>query len=222
MVFRDKFASCVNCGVTLEEAGLAERRFLKCADCGGAWVSHQALERMFVAMRWDARVEIWSAADYRAATGDAALVFSVTEEGVKVGETRVDSPVIKIGRLSSSHVRLDDPSVSRMHAVVELTDEDGIHIIDLGSATGTMVNGVKVNKAALKDGDVLTIGSFSLVVSTLSHGSSDGPPSRHRCLDCQKQMAAKHIEEINVDVCDDHGVWFDARELQQVLEHAAD
>src|SRR5687768_17406469 len=80
-------------------------------------------------------------------------------------ETLTQSP-IKIGKLSSSHLRLeDDESVSRMHAVIEVTSASDITIIDLGSTKGTIVNGKKINKATLQDGDIILLGDTKIVLS---------------------------------------------------------
>src|SRR5215831_11820005 len=80
-------------------------------------------------------------------------------------ETLTQSP-IKIGKLSTSHLRLeDDDSVSRMHAVIEVTSATEITIIDLGSTKGTIVNGKKINKASLQDGDILVLGETKMVLS---------------------------------------------------------
>src|SRR5687768_17420635 len=80
-------------------------------------------------------------------------------------ETLTQSP-IKIGKLSSSHLRLeDDESVSRMHAVIEVTSPTDITIIDLGSTKGTIVNGKKINKASLQDGDIILLGDTKIVLS---------------------------------------------------------
>src|SRR5512144_1140269 len=80
-------------------------------------------------------------------------------------ETLTQSP-IKIGKLSSSHLRLeDDDSVSRMHAVIEVTSPTDITIIDLGSTKGTIVNGKKINKASLQDGDIILLGDTKIVLS---------------------------------------------------------
>src|SRR5215470_1022944 len=80
-------------------------------------------------------------------------------------ETLTQSP-IKIGKLSSSHLRLeDDESVSRMHAVIEVTSASDITIIDLGSTKGTIVNGKKINKASLQDGDIILLGDTKIVLS---------------------------------------------------------
>ena len=42
--------------------------------------------------------------------------------------------VIKIGKLKSSHLCLEDDTVARMHAVIEVSGSD-VRVIDLGSAT---------------------------------------------------------------------------------------
>ncbi len=76
--------------------------------------------------------------------------------------------IIKVGKLPSSHLRIDDDNVSRMHAVIEVTGPDEIFIIDLGSASGTIVNGKKVNKCKLQSGD--EIRSATRVSSSRSAG----------------------------------------------------
>ena len=55
-------------------------------------------------------------------------------------EVLAQSP-IKIGKLASSDLRLDDETVSRMHGVIEATGPDDVHVVDLGSTRGTTVNG---------------------------------------------------------------------------------
>ena len=47
--------------------------------------------------------------------------------------------VIKIGKLDSSHLKLDDDGVSRMHSVVEVSASGEVFVIDLGSATAAPV-----------------------------------------------------------------------------------
>jgi pSer/pThr/pTyr-binding forkhead associated (FHA) protein len=80
----------------------------------------------------------------------------------------LDQDVVKIGTLASSHLLLDDAAVSRMHAVIEVTDYKSgwksVTIIDLGSASGTIVNGKAVNTCTLKSGDILTLGRTRIIV----------------------------------------------------------
>jgi hypothetical protein len=93
------------------------------------------------------------------------LVFRLYKGDQFLREERLSLPVIKVGKLSSSHLRLDDESVSRMHAVIEVTGPGDISIIDLGSTKGTFVNGQKVNKAKLQSGDQILVGDTRIEVS---------------------------------------------------------
>lgn len=72
--------------------------------------------------------------------------------------------VIKIGRLASAHVRLDDPAAARLHAVLEVLAPDEVTVIDLGSAIGTTVNGARVVKATLAPGDLIGIGDTRIAL----------------------------------------------------------
>ena len=61
--------------------------------------------------------------------------------GDELVETKsLTQDVIKIGKLKSSHLCLDDEAVARMHAVIEVSGSD-VRVIDLGSSTGTILNG---------------------------------------------------------------------------------
>lgn len=73
-------------------------------------------------------------------------------------------PIVKIGKVASSHLRLEDDLASRMHAMIEVTGPDEIYIIDLGSAAGTFVNGQRSNKARLQSGDEIVVGETRLIV----------------------------------------------------------
>jgi ABC transport system ATP-binding/permease protein len=67
-----------------------------------------------------------------------------------------------IGRESDNHIVLADVLASRHHAAVVPTPS-GKEIRDLGSINGTFVNGVRVDRAPLGDGDVVTIANIDLV-----------------------------------------------------------
>ena len=90
------------------------------------------------------------------------LTFRIYKGEQFLREETLAQPVIKVGKLSSSHLRLDDDSVSRMHAVIEVSGPGSISIIDLGSTKGTVVNGQKVNKANLQDGDLIVLGDIRI------------------------------------------------------------
>jgi hypothetical protein len=105
------------------------------------------------------------------------LVFRIFKGDQLLREERLTQPVIKVGKLSSSHLRLDDESVSRMHAVIEVSGPGDISIIDLGSTKGTIVNGQKVNKARLQNGDLIILGDLRIefAVGQEEAGEEDVP-----------------------------------------------
>src|SRR5690242_10303362 len=90
-----------------------------------------------------------------------SLTFRIYRGEQLLREETLAQPVIKIGKVSSAHLRLEDESVSRMHAILERSG-DTLQLIDLGSTRGTFVNGQRVNKARLEPGDVITLGDLRI------------------------------------------------------------
>ena len=103
------------------------------------------------------------------------LTFRIFKGDQFLREETLTQPVIKVGKLSSSHLRLDDDSVSRMHAVIEVSGPGDISIIDLGSTKGTVVNGQKVNKAKLQDGDLIVLGDIRIEMAVGQVSEDDVP-----------------------------------------------
>jgi len=82
-----------------------------------------------------------------------------SEEGSTFELERAET---RIGRsLSINDITLGDSQVSRGHAVVQWSGRS-CKLIDLKSANGTFVNGQRIAEHVLKNGDVITIGSYSL------------------------------------------------------------
>jgi len=72
------------------------------------------------------------------------------------------SRVVVIGRSRECDIRLSDTNVSRRHA--ELQQDGAMYwLVDLGSTNGTDLNGRRVEREKLSDGDAITIGSTELI-----------------------------------------------------------
>lgn len=85
------------------------------------------------------------------------------------------SPVI-VGRSSDLDMVLVEEMVSRKHARIELRG-GVVHVEDMGSTNGTFVNGERIDRASLVEGDRLLIGTSILKLVLLEE-----PPSSKRSL----------------------------------------
>lgn len=107
-------------------------------------------------------------------TAKVPIQFEIYDGERHVRTEVLAEPTIKIGKLSSSHLRIDDDDVSRMHAVIEVNGPDDVVVLDLGSTSGTHVNGQRVTKARLRSGDTLQLGRHRITV-TVSGQSAAAP-----------------------------------------------
>jgi hypothetical protein len=103
--------------------------------------------------------------------------FQIFRGDQVVREEVLTEPVIKIGKLASSHLRLDDESVSRMHAVLEVNGPDEVQLIDLGSTRGTLLNGERIAKTSLKSGDQVQFGDVRVAITFLAEGAEAPTPA---------------------------------------------
>lgn len=81
--------------------------------------------------------------------------------GLVAGKTfELTAPVTTLGRSGECEIMLSDSNVSRTHAQV-VAGPEGFWIVDLGSTNGTWVNGRRVEREELQDGDEITVGLCS-------------------------------------------------------------
>jgi len=66
---------------------------------------------------------------------------------------------IVLGSSADCDVQLDEPGVSPRHAEIRLVDGRSLRLKDLGSETGTLLNGERVIETLLGSGDEIRIGS---------------------------------------------------------------
>jgi FhaA, N-terminal domain/FHA domain len=74
----------------------------------------------------------------------------------------VTKPSVVIGRSREADIRVSDVNVSRRHAELR-QDGTAYLIVDLGSTNGVEVNGKRTDRAKVRDGDRITIGSTEIV-----------------------------------------------------------
>ncbi|MDD7984842.1 sigma 54-interacting transcriptional regulator [Lentisphaera marina] len=82
-----------------------------------------------------------------------------------------------IGRLSAADISVDDVSVSRHHAQINLHGSGQYQLVDMASCNGIAINGSKVSKGLVRTGDKITIGKIDLIFSDDSQGGSPRPSS---------------------------------------------
>jgi hypothetical protein len=73
----------------------------------------------------------------------------------------LDRPVTHVGRGLSTDVRLEDPRVSRRHAII-VQRGDRARVLDDRSANGTFVNGRPITVSDLRHQDALALGPVVL------------------------------------------------------------
>jgi anti-sigma regulatory factor (Ser/Thr protein kinase) len=76
-----------------------------------------------------------------------------------------------LGRSREADVLIVDPAVSREHSVIHAEGQRFV-LEDLGSANGTLINGERVDRVALSEGDLIQIGD-SVIVFTFEELAVD-------------------------------------------------
>ena len=127
---------------------------------------------------------------------DAAVVSIVDGEG----ERRVQiSGELTLGRAEEAGLVIDDPEISRTHAVIAPTPK-GIEIRDLSSLNGTWVNGERIKTpTALAPGDVVKIGKTRIEVLAAG-GQALVPPARSSPTPVEAEDELRPVSVLFADV----------------------
>lgn len=89
----------------------------------------------------------------------AKLVLSMN--GSVLGNYFLEKERFSFGRKPTCDIQINDQGVSKEHAVILTVGNDQI-LEDLGSTNGTLVNGEKVQRHILQNGDVIEVGRYKL------------------------------------------------------------
>ena len=98
---------------------------------------------------------------FPAARTGSVMVRSGPDTGAKFA---LETSVLYVGRAPDNGIVVNDPATSRRHARFEMRGQDFL-VVDLGSANGTLVDGVRVVEQVLANGMVITMGQNEFVVS---------------------------------------------------------
>ncbi len=97
-----------------------------------------------------------------------AIVATVgRERGVRAVLEKGEPLSIFIGRAPECAIRVRDVLVSRRHARLVWTGQT-LHVVDLDSANGTVVDGARVTSRRLRGGETLVVGTTLLVVTAIA------------------------------------------------------
>ena len=107
------------------------------------------------------------------ATGHAAATGQPGRLVVEVNGVRhpLVAPGLVIGRGAEADLRLNDPGVSRRHALLSVSGDPAhpvVTIEDLGSTNGVLVNGSRVTKTRVGEGARIEIGRTRMLIHTPS------------------------------------------------------
>ena len=92
------------------------------------------------------------------------LAFSITVGDQDCGTQEFEQEMVTIGKGAAAVLQIEDPALADLHAAVQLGDDDSVTLLDLGSESGTLLNGEAINNEAVKDGDEIRLGNTLLVL----------------------------------------------------------
>jgi hypothetical protein len=102
--------------------------------------------------------------------------YLVCEAGADLGrEFPVAWGDTTVGRAVENEAVLKDLSVSRRHLRVIRDPRSGLRLRDLGSGNGSLLNGVRVDEAPLRDGDRISLGETVLRVRVPNAATAGQP-----------------------------------------------
>jgi general secretion pathway protein A len=101
----------------------------------------------------------------------AAARLVVSLKGMVISSHPVTEPMETIGRTTANRIQLAHMSVSRNHAAVLHVDNQ-YYLVDLKSLNGISVNGERVERHVLRDGDRISVGCYQISFQLPSGPSS--------------------------------------------------
>ena len=73
----------------------------------------------------------------------------------------INKPIVSIGRAASNTITLNNSNISQRHCEI-VFEQNNYKIIDQKSTNGVLVNGLKVEKEILKNGDIISLANVEI------------------------------------------------------------
>ncbi|HCP44703.1 MAG TPA: hypothetical protein DIU15_01515 [Deltaproteobacteria bacterium] len=93
------------------------------------------------------------------------LSFSITVDGQNAGTQEFEQEMVTIGKGAAAVLQISDDGLADLHAAVQLADDGTITLLDLGSESGTLLNGESINNSPIKDGDEIKLSKTVIKLS---------------------------------------------------------
>lgn len=159
---------CLGCGSQLS---LRETDSLpNCPTCGGSrfrrdsiFAAHQEHDTPTAELSIPEAPALpeWLAEARRMHSGTGHFLAYRDDEG-SIVTFPIERGWTRIGRSANADLYLDDPSVSRRHALIVAEPGKQLRVLDDRSLNGVFLNGEPVEWARLQDADELAVGRFRL------------------------------------------------------------
>lgn len=159
---------CINCGSQLSL--LETDRLPRCPRCGGSTFRRDSIfegrqghgppTAEFAASEYPGP-PTWLPRVRRSLSGPGNHLVHRRDDG-SIAAFAVQRGWTRIGRSSAADLRLDDPTVSRRHALIVAEPGKDLRVLDDRSLNGVLVNGKTVEWGPLRDGDELAVGRYRL------------------------------------------------------------
>ncbi|MEE9598319.1 MAG: GGDEF domain-containing protein [Acidiferrobacterales bacterium] len=101
-------------------------------------------------------------------------------------EYPLTEPETVIGRGHAANICIENQRVSRRHALLTIDERGNAMVVDLGSSNGTSVNGIRIQRQELKDGDKIQIGYHCILKFSRQDEFEQN---------CQQELAKSRIED---------------------------
>lgn len=131
----------------------------------GKRVTEKCVQEVLEELGWDTRrISKFEANANDSEPAPSLLLFHEERRGELIAKVRCESPITLIGRCESNHLRINDKSISRRHALIAF-EKGKFRIEDLGSTNGTFHNSSRCGTRTyiLKSGDTLSLGCYTVI-----------------------------------------------------------